>query len=171
MATGNADWKTANSIYDFSAIDIDGNEVLLDKYRDHVTIIVNLASECGLTQANYSQLQALYEKYGESHGLRILGFPCNQFAGQEPRTEAEIKEFIKKYNVQFDMFSKIDVNGKNTHPLWSYLKKKQGGTLVDMIKWNFTKFLIDKNGQPVERYGPKTEPNTMEPDLLKYFAA
>jgi len=100
-----------------------------------------------------------------------LGFPCNQFGGQEPGTASEIKEFVKKYNVQFDLFSKIDVNGKNTHPLWSYLKKEQGGTLVDMIKWNFTKFLIDKNGQPVKRYAPNTEPKDIEPDLLKYFAA
>ncbi|CAL1268230.1 unnamed protein product [Larinioides sclopetarius] len=145
-APGNADWKSAKSIYDFSAIDIDGNE-------------------------NYQQLQALHEKYAESQGLRILGFPCNQFGGQEPGSESEIKEFIKKYNVQFDMFSKIDVNGGNTHPLWSYLKKKQGGTLGNFIKWNFSKFLIDKNGQPVKRYAPNFEPNAIEPDLLKYFKA
>ncbi|GFQ91903.1 phospholipid hydroperoxide glutathione peroxidase [Trichonephila clavata] len=144
-APGNADWKSAKSIYDFSAIDIDGNEVSLEKYRGHVALI--------------------------SQGLRILGFPCNQFGGQEPGTEAEIKEFVKQYNVQFDMFSKIDVNGDKTHPLWSYLKKKQGGTLGNFIKWNFTKFLIDKEGQPVKRYAPNVAPNDIEPDLKKYFAA
>ncbi|KAF8783251.1 Phospholipid hydroperoxide glutathione like protein [Argiope bruennichi] len=148
-APGNADWKSAKSIYDFSAIDIDGNVVSLEKYRGH----------------------ALHEKYAESEGLRILGFPCNQFGGQEPGSESQIKEFIKQYNVQFDMFSKIDVNGDNTHPLWSYLKKKQGGTFGNFIKWNFSKFLIDKNGQPVKRYAPNVEPNAIEPDLLKYFKA
>jgi len=170
-ASGNADWKTATSIYDFSALDIDGNEVSLEKYRGHVAVIVNVASKWGLTPQNYSELQALYEKYKESQGLRILGFPCNQFAGQEPGTEAEIKEFIKQYNVSFDMFSKINVNGNGTHPLWSYLKNKLGGTMGSFIKWNFTKFLIDKNGQPVKRFGPKESPNSMEPDLLKYFSA
>ncbi|KAG8183673.1 hypothetical protein JTE90_010145 [Oedothorax gibbosus] len=141
MATssGNANWKSAKSIYDFSAIDIDGNEVSLEKYRGHVAIIVNVASN-------------------------------NQFGGQEPGTEAQIKEFVKQYNVSFDMFSKINVNGDNTHPLWSYLKNKQGGTLGNFIKWNFSKFLIDKNGQPVKRYAPNVEPNALEPDLLKYFA-
>ncbi|GBN24159.1 Phospholipid hydroperoxide glutathione peroxidase [Araneus ventricosus] len=152
-APGNADWKSAKSIYDFSAIDIDGNEVSLEKYRGHVALI------------------GLHEKYAESQGLRILGFPCNQFGGQEPGSESEIKEFIKQYNAQFDMFSKIDVNGNKAHPLWSYLKKKQGGTLGNFIKWNFTKFLIDKNGQPVKRYAPNVEPNAIEPDLLKYFQA
>ncbi|GIY52140.1 phospholipid hydroperoxide glutathione peroxidase [Caerostris darwini] len=145
-APGNANWKSAKSIYDFSALDIDGNEVSLEKYRGHVALIVNVAS-------------------------KILGFPCNQFGGQEPGTEADIKEFIKQYNVQFDMFSKINVNGDNTHPLWSYLKKKQGGTLGNFIKWNFSKFLIDKEGQPVKRYAPQFEPKDIEPDLLKYFSA
>jgi len=171
MATssGNADWKSAKSIYDFSAIDIDGNDVSLEKYKGHVAIIVNVASKWGMTPQNYQQLQALYEKYAESKGLRILGFPSNQFGGQEPGTEAQIKEFVKQYNVQFDLFSKINVNGDNIHPLWSYLKKKQGGTLGNFIKWNFSKFLIDKNGQPVKRYAPNFEPKDIEPDLLKYF--
>lgn len=170
-APGNADWKSAKSIYDFSAIDIDGNEVSMEKYKGHVALIVNVASKWGLTSQNYQQLEALHEKFAESQGLRILGFPCNQFGNQEPGTEAEIKEFVKKYNVQFDMFSKINVNGNGAHPLWKYLKHKQGGTLVDMIKWNFTKFLVDKNGQPVNRYAPNVEPNAIEPDLLKYFSA
>jgi len=162
-------WKKAASIYEFSAIDIDGNEVSLEKYKDHVCIIVNVASQWGLTPSNYEQLQALYEKYSETKGLRILGFPCNQFGSQEPGTEAEIKEFVKKFNVSFDLFSKINVNGGDTHPLFKYLKYKQGGLLGDFIKWNFTKFLIDKNGQPIKRYGPNTPPKDIEPDLNKLW--
>ncbi|GIX88754.1 phospholipid hydroperoxide glutathione peroxidase [Caerostris extrusa] len=134
-APGNANWKSAKSIYDFSALDIDGNEVSLEKYR-----------------------VARLENSGIS--LQSIRRP-------EPGTEADIKEFIKQYNVQFDMFSKINVNGDNTHPLWSYLKKKQGA----FIKWNFSKFLIDKEGQPVKRYAPQFEPKDIEPDLLKYFSA
>lgn len=124
-----------------------------------------------MTPKNYVQLEALHEKYSDSHGLRILGFPCNQFGNQEPGDEEQIKEFVKKYNVQFDLFSKINVNGDHAHPLWKYLKHKQGGTLGSFIKWNFTKFLVNKNGQPVSRYAPNVEPNSIEPDLLKYFAA
>ncbi|CAN8010122.1 putative phospholipid-hydroperoxide glutathione peroxidase [Ixodes scapularis] len=122
-----------------------------------------------MTNKNYQQLQELHEKFAESKGLRILAFPCNQFGGQEPGTEAEIKEFAKKFNVQFDMFSKVNVNGDQAHPLWKYLKHKQSGFLMDAIKWNFSKFLIDKDGQPVKRYAPTTEPLAIEPDLLKYF--
>uniref|UniRef100_T1IH16 Glutathione peroxidase n=1 Tax=Strigamia maritima TaxID=126957 RepID=T1IH16_STRMM len=112
-----------------------------------------------MTKKQYPQLQDLYEKYGESKGLRILAFPCNQFGNQEPWPEAEIKEFLKQFNVSFDLFSKIKVNGDEAHPLFKYLKHKQGGTLGDFIKWNFTKFLIDKQGQPVKRYAPTVEPN------------
>lgn len=122
-----------------------------------------------MTNKNYQQLQELHEKYAESKGLRILAFPCNQFGNQEPGTEAEIKEFAKKFNVQFDMFSKVNVNGDQAHPLWKYLKHKQSGFLMDAIKWNFSKFLIDKDGQPVKRYAPTTDPLAIEPDLLKYF--
>ena len=117
------DPKKAESIYVFSAKDIDGNEVSLEKYRGHVCIIVNVATNWAKTDVNYKQLVEMYEKYSEAAGLRILAFPCNQFGGQEPGTEAEIKEFATgKYNVTFDMFSKIDVNGGDTHPLWVYLK-------------------------------------------------
>jgi len=113
----------------------------------------------------------LYEKYSQSHGLRILAFPCNQFGNQEPGTNEEIKEFAQgKYGVKFDMFSKINVNGDDAHPLWKYLKEKQSGFMTDAIKWNFTKFLIDKNGVPVVRYATTTNPLAMEDDLLKYFA-
>lgn len=122
-----------------------------------------------MTAKNYTQLQAMHAELAESKGLRILGFPCNQFGSQEPGTDAEIKEFAKKYDVGFDMFSKIDVNKDSAHPLYKYLKMKQGGTLGSFIKWNFTKFLIDKNGQPVKRYSPTTEPNSIKKDLDPYF--
>lgn len=165
------DWKSAKSIYEFHARDIDGNDVSLEKYRDHVAIVVNVASDCGLTDSNYKQLQALYEKYGKSKGLRILAFPSNDFANQEPGDAHDIKEFIKKYHVTFDMFEKIHVNGDNAHPLYKWLKsqKQGGGFLVDAIKWNFTKFLIDKNGQVIDRYAPTSDPNSMETELEKYF--
>lgn len=169
MAAANNQWKSANSIYEFEALNIDGENVSLEKYRGHVCIIVNVASNWGKTNVNYTQLQALYEKYGESKGLKILGFPCNQFGNQEPGSEAEIKEFIKKFNVQFDMFSKINVNGDDAHPLWKYLKNKQSGFIGNFIKWNFTKFLINKEGQPVKRYGPNVDPNDMEKDFEKYW--
>lgn len=161
-------WKTAESIYEFSAKDIDGNVVSLDKYRGHACLIVNVASQWGFTDKNYKQLQELHTKYAESAGLRILAFPCNQFGSQEPGTNAEIKEFAtSKYGVQFDLFSKINVNGNDAHPLYNFLKNKQSGFLVNAIKWNFTKFLINKDGVPVKRYAPNTEPLSIQKDLLK----
>lgn len=119
---------------------------------------------------NYTQLVQLYNKYSEAEGLRILAFPCNQFGSQEPGTNAEIKQFASKYGVRFDMFSKIDVNGRNEHPLWTYLKSKQGGIMGNFIKWNFTKFVIDKHGQPVARFGPQDDPiPKVEQFLLHLF--
>lgn len=112
----------------------------------------------------------MHEEFAASKGLRILGFPCNQFGNQEPGTNEEIKAFATgKYGVQFDMFSKINVNGDNAIPLYKYLKRKQGGTLGDFIKWNFSKFLVDKNGQPVKRYAPNVEPFAIKQDLENYF--
>ncbi|KAK7792481.1 hypothetical protein R5R35_013865 [Gryllus longicercus] len=163
------DWKSASSVYDFTVKDIKGDDVSLEKYKGHVLIIVNVASQCGLTPTNYKELNELYEEYKDSKGLRILGFPCNQFAGQEPGGSEEIQCFALKSNVKFDLFQKVDVNGDNASPLWKYLKMKQGGTLGDFIKWNFTKFIIDKNGQPVERHGPKTDPRKLIPSLEKYW--
>jgi len=105
----------------------------------------------------------LYDKYGESKGLRILAFPCNQFGGQEPLTETEIKEFVSEYNVRYDMASKINVNGDNTHPLWGFLKDQKRGILgTTLVKWNFTKFLIDKKGNVIERYAPNTNPKVCQ---------
>lgn len=160
--------KTESTIYDFTVKDINGNDVGLEKYRGHVLLIVNVASQCGLTDTNYNQLNDLYEKYA-SRGLRILAFPCNQFNGQEPGTPKEILQFTKNRGVKFDLFEKVDVNGDNAHPLWKFLKKAQPGTLGDFIKWNFSKFIVDKNGKPVERLGPNVNPLDLEPYLAKYW--
>ncbi|XP_058127889.1 glutathione peroxidase-like [Anopheles ziemanni] len=167
-ATG-TDGKAARSVYDFTATDIDGKAVDLSKYRGHVLIIVNVASNCGYTDGHYKEFNELYREYAETKGLRILAFPCDQFGGQEPGTNAEIKQFAEGRGVKFDMFAKVYVNGDEAHPLWQFLKQRQGGTLVDAIKWNFTKFLVDKNGQPVGRYGPTTSPLEMRAELEKYF--
>lgn len=118
-------------------------------------IIVNVASQCGYTANHYKELSELYNEYKELKGLRILAFPSNQFGGQEPGNAEQIYSFISTKNAKFDVFEKVNVNGSDAHPLWKYLKHKQGGTLGDFIKWNFTKFVIDKEGQPVERHGWK----------------
>jgi len=162
-------WQSATSVYDFHVNDILGKNVPLEKYRGHVLIIVNVASNCGLTDTNYKQLQQLYNKYSEKEGLRILAFPSNQFAGQEPGTSEEILNFVKQYNVTFDMLEKIDVNGENAHPLWKWLKTNKEGLITNDIKWNFTKFIIDKEGKAVEKFSPTTEPLSMEETLKKYF--
>lgn len=143
--------------------DLDGNEVSLEKYRGHVLIIVNVASNCGFTKRDYKALNDLYAKYKDA-GLRILGFPCNQFK-QEPGCATDIKEFIKKNNVEWDVFDKVLVNGANAHPLYVFLKAKQAGFLMNAIKWNFTKFLVNKEGLPIARYGPTTSAAAIEKDL------
>lgn len=155
------------SIYDIKVKDIEANELTLEKYKDKVMLIVNVASKCGFT-GQYEGLEKLHEKY-HSKGLSILGFPCNQFLEQEPGTEKEIQEFCSlTYGVKFDMFSKIDVNGKNTHPLYKFLKDHSSGFLgTDIIKWNFTKFLVDKNGNVFKRYAPSTTPKEIEEDIVE----
>ncbi|XP_043471889.1 glutathione peroxidase-like [Leptopilina heterotoma] len=167
------DWKTATSVYDFHAKDIDGNDVSLSKYKDSVLIVVNVATNCTLTDANYEQLQKLYQTYGDAKGLKILAFPCNQFAGQEPGTPQEIKKFVKdRFNVTFDMFDKIEVNQENAHPLWKWMKsqpKGAGTNGTQDIEWNFTKFVINKSGQVVTRFAPRVEPNQMKETLEKLF--
>ncbi|XP_065320747.1 uncharacterized protein LOC135928264 [Gordionus sp. m RMFG-2023] len=168
MSTTNVD--EPKNIYDFKVKTIDGEEIKLDKYKDKVLIISNVASQCGFTNSNYKQFQELYNKYADK-GFSILAFPCNQFARQEPATECQIKDFSKKYDVTFDMFSKIDVNGSNTEPLFQYLKKAQNGLLFDAIKWNFTKFLINKEGVPVKRYAPNVEPLSIEKDIVELLEA
>ncbi|XP_045460760.1 probable phospholipid hydroperoxide glutathione peroxidase isoform X1 [Harmonia axyridis] len=169
MAATAVDYKEAKTIYEFTANNIKGEPVLLDEYKGHVCLIVNVASKCGYTDNHYTELNELYDKYSESKGLRILAFPCNQFGSQEPGNPDEICEFAKKRKVNFDMFDKVDVNGSNAHPLWKFLKHKQGGLLIDSIKWNFTKFIVDKNGLPVERHGPSTNPKKLEKELEKYW--
>lgn len=146
------------SIYDFTLKDIDGNDVKLDKYKGSVVMIVNTASRCGYTP-QYEGLQKIYEKYND-RGFVVLGFPANNFMGQEPGTEKEIKEFCTlKYNVTFPMFSKISVTGTDQHPLYGYLTNKATNPeFPGDISWNFNKFLIDKNGKVVGRWGSKDKP-------------
>lgn len=141
----------------------------MDKYRGHVCIIVNVASNCGLTDTNYRELVQLYDKYSEKEGLRIMAFPSNQFLSQEPGTSQDILQFVQKYDVTFDMFEKVDVNGDSAHPLWKWLKTQAAGFISDNIKWNFTKFIINKEGKVVSRYAPSSNPNEMESELKKYF--
>lgn len=158
-------WKDAKNIYDFTVTDIDGNSVSLEKYKGKVCLIVNVASNWGFTAKNYTQLQALHAKLAEK-GLAILAFPCNQFGSQEPGSNEQIKKFAQEnYGAQFDLFSKIDVNGNKADPLFKYLKAKQKGTLGDFIKWNFSKFLVNREGIPVNRYSPNTEPFAIEKDI------
>ena len=153
------------SIYDFQAKAIDGSDVPLSQYRGNVLLIVNVASKCGFTP-QYTGLESLYEKY-RSEGFAVLGFPCNQFGSQEPGTESDIKSFCDlQYGVTFPLFSKIDVNGPNTHPLYTYLKTAKPGILgTEGIKWNFTKFLIDREGEPIKRYAPADKPDAIDADI------
>ncbi len=155
----------AMNIYDIEVKNIDGQTIKLEKYKNRVMLIVNVASNCGYTN-QYTGLQELHEKYN-TQGLSVLGFPCNQFLSQEPGTEEEIKNFcMSSFGVSFDMFSKIDVNGASTHPLYVFLKEKASGILgSEAIKWNFTKFLVDKNGKVLKRYAPSTTPSEIEQDI------
>lgn len=155
------------AIYDFSVKDIHGKEQKLDRYRNKVVLVVNVASKCGFTP-QYKGLEALYEKM-HSRGLEVLGFPCNQFGAQEPGSEQEIEQFCElNYGVTFPLFGKIDVNGDDTAPLYQYLKKARPGLLgTEAIKWNFTKFLVDRKGNVVERYGSNVEPAAIAGDIEK----
>jgi len=154
------------SVYDFKANDIMGQEIDLKKYKGKVIMIVNTASECGLTP-QFEGLEELYQEYKEQ-GFEILGFPCNQFANQDSGSNEEIKEFCQlNYGVTFKMFEKIKVNGSDALPLFNYLKKETGSLLGGIIKWNFTKFLIDREGNVVNRYAPTTEPEKTKADIEK----
>ena len=156
----------AAPFYDFIASTLGGEEIKMDTYKDKVVLVVNTASECGFTP-QLEGLQLLYDRYKEQ-GLVILGFPCNQFGNQEPGDEKAIAEgCVINYGVKFPMFAKVDVNGDNAHPLFKYLKKELGGILGSKIKWNFTKFLIDRNGKPVKRFAPITKPESLEKDIQK----
>ena len=153
------------TVFDFQATSIGGEEVPLAKYRGNVLLIVNVASRCRFTP-QYGGLEKLYEKYGEQ-GFRVLGFPSNQFGAQEPGPESEIKTFCdNRYGVTFPLFAKIDVNGSKAHPLYEFLKGAKPGIMgTPGIKWNFTKFLIDRQGRPIKRYGPRDEPEAIEADI------
>ena len=154
------------TIYEFTVKDAQGVEVNLSDYKGKVLLIVNTATRCGFTP-QYDGLQNLYEEY-QASGLEILDFPCNQFAHQAPGTEEEIVSFCQlKYNVTFKQFAKIEVNGKNEHPLYTFLKLQQGGTLGSKIKWNFTKFLVDRDGNVVKRYDPTVKPEDIKKDIME----
>ena len=155
------------SVYDYSAQRLDGHEEKLSAYRGQILLIVNTASQCGFTP-QYAGLESLYTKL-QGDGLTVLGFPCNQFGAQEPGGEAEIGAFCEKnYGVSFPMFAKIEVNGEHAHPLYKYLKDAKPGLLgSEAIKWNFTKFLVDRTGEPVARYAPQTKPEELEVPIRK----
>ena len=154
-----------SSIYDFTVRDIQGNEQSMEAYRDKVLLIVNTASKCGFTP-QFEGLQALYKDLNEQ-GLEVLGFPCNQFMNQDPGTDESISQFCSlNYGVDFPMFAKIEVNGDGTHPLYKFLKQEARGLMgSEKVKWNFTKFLVDRNGRVVRRYPPTTKPEAIRKDI------
>ncbi|PEK99887.1 glutathione peroxidase [Bacillus sp. AFS017336] len=158
-------------VYDFQVKDSKGETVALSDYKDQVIIVVNTASACGYTP-QYKDLQALYEEYKEQ-GLVILGFPCNQFMNQEPGSNEEIQSFCElNYGVSFPVFGKIDVNGDKADPLFKYLSSEAPGIMgLKSIKWNFTKFIIDKNGEVIERFAPQTNPQELRPTIEKLLKA
>ena len=152
------------SIYDFTAKSLAGKDVALKDFEGKVLLIVNTASACGFTP-QYKGLEALQQKYG-ARGFLVLGFPCNQFGAQEPGDEAQIAQFCStNYGVSFPMFAKIDVNGAGAHPLYKFLKDEKGGLLGSAIKWNFTKFLVDRSGRVVSRHAPTTTPEALSKEI------
>lgn len=154
------------SIYDYTVQDSVGNDICMERYRGKVLLIVNTASKCGFTP-QYEGLEELYQKYKDK-GLEVIAFPCKQFGGQEFETNEEIQSFCQsRYHVTFPVMARINVNGPNAHPLYQYLRKAQSGMFGERIKWNFTKFLIDANGQVVNRYAPTTVPAKIEADIEK----
>jgi glutathione peroxidase len=159
--------STTKTFYDFNATSIIGENISLENYKDNVVLVVNVASKCGFTP-QYEGLQKLYETHKDK-GFTILAFPCNQFKKQEPAQNKEIQNFCQtNYNITFPLFEKIDVNGENAHPLYKFLKSEAKGLLwSESIKWNFTKFLVDKKGKVIERYGSTTKPKEIEADIVK----
>ena len=155
----------ATTAFDFSADSLDGTPQALSQYAGKVLLVVNVASKCGFTP-QYTGLEKLWRDYRD-HGLVVLGFPCDQFGHQEPGDAAEIRNFCSlTYDVDFPMFAKIDVNGANAHPLWKWLKQEKGGLLgIDAIKWNFTKFLVGRDGRVLKRYAPTDTPESLAADI------
>lgn len=157
-----------DNIYQFQAQTLQGKEVSLSDYKGKTVLIVNTASKCGLTP-QYEGLESLYQKYKDKDFV-ILGFPCNQFGEQEPGDAASIEGgCVLNYGVTFPMFAKVEVNGNNAHPVFKFLKNKQPGLLGSSIKWNFTKFLVDANGVPVDRFAPTTTPASLESYIVKHL--
>jgi glutathione peroxidase len=158
------------SVYDYTATSIDGKDVPLSTYRGNALLIVNVASRCGFTP-QYKGLEELYRKY-KDQGFQILGFPCNQFGSQEPEGEAEIKTFCEmNFGVTFPLLAKFEVNGPQAHPLYKYLVQAKPGIFgTEKIKWNFTKFLIGRQGEPVKRYAPKHPPSALDEDISRVLA-
>lgn len=158
---------SANSIYDFKVTDIKGNEQSMADYRGKVLLIVNTASKCGFTP-QFEGLQALYEDLAD-RGLEVLGFPCNQFLNQDPENEDAISQFCSlNYGVEFPMFAKVEVNGPDTHPLFRFLKQSAKGVMgSEKVKWNFTKFLVGRDGQVIRRYPPTAKPESIRADIEK----
>ena len=161
---------TETTLSDFSAATLEGQPQDLGAYAGKVVLIVNTASECGFTP-QFEGLEQLWQEH-QDQGLVVLGFPCNQFGGQEPGDATEIGEFCQRnYGVSFPMFDKVDVNGDDAHPLFHWLRQEQGGLLGSKIKWNFTKFLIGRDGQVIERYAPTTTPESLTGDIEKALGA
>lgn len=156
-----------NSVHDFTVLDMNGNVKNLADYQGKIMLIVNTASKCGFTP-QFEGLEMLYQKFSEKDFV-VLGFPCNQFQGQDPGSNEEILQFCQlNYGVSFPMFSKIEVNGENAHPLYKYLKNEAPGILGSKnIKWNFTKFLVDKNGKVLQRFSSQIKPEELEEEILK----
>ncbi len=155
--------------YELTARKNDGGECGMSQYKGKAVLIVNTASKCGFTP-QYKGLQALHDKYAD-RGLVILGFPCDQFAHQEPGSDAEIASFCQmNFGVRFQLMAKVEVNGKNAHPVFSYLRAKAPGAIGDSIKWNFTKFLVSRDGTSVQRFAPTVEPEALEADIEKALA-
>jgi glutathione peroxidase len=161
----------ASSVYDFDVTTLDGTARQMADYRGKTLLIVNVASACGYTP-QYTGLEALHRKYHD-RGFEVLGFPCNQFGGQEPGSADEIASFCStKFDVTFPLFAKVDVNGAHAHPLFEHLKAEKPGALgTKAIKWNFTKFLVNARGEVVERYGSSTTPEQIDADVARYVAA
>lgn len=158
-------------IHDFEAMSIDGQPAQFSTQRGKVLLIVNTASECGFTP-QFSGLETLWRKYGD-RGLVVVGFPCNQFGGQDPGSDSEIAQFCTRdYGVTFPMMAKVDVNGADAHPLWKWLKASAPGLLgTQAVKWNFTKFLVGRDGRVIKRYAPNDEPASLEADIEAALAA
>ncbi|KAI3863732.1 hypothetical protein MKW98_031324 [Papaver atlanticum] len=153
------------SVYDFTVKDKTGNDVDLSIYKGKVLLFVNVASNCGLTDVNYTQLAEIYTKY-KDQGLEVLAFPCNQFLKQEPKSAQEVEQFVcTRFKAEFPVFQKVRVNGTTAAPVFKFLKSKSSGSLGSRVKWNFTKFLVDREGRVIGRYAPTTPPFAFEKDI------